>query len=90
MGPYKEKSKDYYNYKLVGVVVHRGTANFGHYYSFININRGDPSLREDNKPEKWLEFNDSTIKDYNVANIPSDCFGGDGKPESKSNSNSNT
>jgi len=43
LGPYKEKDRAHYNYKLVGVVVHSGTANFGHYYSFININRGDPA-----------------------------------------------
>jgi len=29
----------YYEYKLVGVVVHYGTADAGHYYSYININR---------------------------------------------------
>ena len=84
LGPYKEKETDYYSYKLVGVVVHRGTANFGHYYSFINVKRGDPSLFEENKAEKWLGFNDSTIKDYNYLNLPADCFGGDGKqPDSK-------
>jgi len=36
-------------------------------------------LFEKNKAEKWLEFNDSTIKDYNAASIPSDCFGGEVK-----------
>ena len=29
----------YYCYKLAGIVVHRGTADAGHYYSFINTNR---------------------------------------------------
>jgi ubiquitin carboxyl-terminal hydrolase 34 len=29
----------YYEYKLAGVVVHYGTADAGHYYSYININR---------------------------------------------------
>jgi len=26
---------EYYNYELVGVVVHNGTADSGHYYSYI-------------------------------------------------------
>jgi len=26
---------DYYNYELVGIVVHSGTADSGHYYSYI-------------------------------------------------------
>eukprot|EP00826_Nyctotherus_ovalis_P065647 TRINITY_DN9653_c0_g2_i1.p1 TRINITY_DN9653_c0_g2~~TRINITY_DN9653_c0_g2_i1.p1 ORF type:complete len:271 (+),score=76.45 TRINITY_DN9653_c0_g2_i1:35-847(+) len=29
----------YYEYKLAGVVVHYGTADAGHYYSYINTNR---------------------------------------------------
>jgi len=35
---------------LVGVVVHMGTADAGHYISFININRGD---KPEDSPE-WL------------------------------------
>ena len=31
-----------YEYTLVGVIVHMGTAAFGHYYSYINVNRNDP------------------------------------------------
>lgn len=26
---------DYYNFDLVGIVVHSGTADSGHYYSYI-------------------------------------------------------
>lgn len=52
-----------YEYKLVGVVVHMGTADAGHYISYINISRDDKSeesnewLKTEN--EKWVEFNDS-------------------------------
>ena len=35
-----EKDPSYYKYKLAGVVVHYGTADAGHYYSYINTNRG--------------------------------------------------
>ena len=31
-----------YEYTLAGVLVHRGTAEGGHYYSYINVNRLDP------------------------------------------------
>jgi hypothetical protein len=33
--PYKLHPKEYYEYQLVGVVVHIGTADSGHYYSLI-------------------------------------------------------
>ena len=52
-----------YEYKLVGVVVHMGVADAGHYLSYININRH--SNTEDNvewmktENEKWIEFNDT-------------------------------
>jgi ubiquitin C-terminal hydrolase len=32
---------DYYCYQLKGVVVHAGTAEGGHYYSFIRENFGE-------------------------------------------------
>ena len=35
-----ELTDDHYIYKLVGVNVHRGSANRGHYWSVINIKRG--------------------------------------------------
>jgi hypothetical protein len=47
----------------VGVVVHMGTADAGHYISFINIERNKkPEDSPDwlkTESEKWLEFNDS-------------------------------
>ena len=36
-----EEDNDF-EYNLVGVIVHMGTAEFGHYYSYINVNRNDP------------------------------------------------
>ena len=63
--PYLNHPKDYYEYTLKGVTVHIGTAEFGHYYSYIKIKEG-----------KWLEFNDSNIRDFDQKNIDSECFGG--------------
>ena len=57
--------KGYYEYKLKGVVNHTGSAEAGHYYSFINLDG-----------KKWLEFNDSTIKDFDARMLEQECFGG--------------
>jgi len=73
------KEKDYYTYKLVGVVVHNGNAESGHYYSYINTNRGQCENTEDYlKPEQdtWLEFNDSNISQFSFSRLEEECFGG--------------
>ena len=57
-----------------------GTADAGHYVSYINIerNKSSPSSPDWIKTdaEKWLEFNDSQVKSYNFKNLEEDCFGG--------------
>ncbi len=42
--PFHGKGEEYYHYKLTGVVVHIGTADTGHYYSYINTNRKRTNL----------------------------------------------
>jgi ubiquitin carboxyl-terminal hydrolase 34 len=37
-----QKPTESFEYNLAGVIVHLGSADMGHYYSYININRGDP------------------------------------------------
>jgi len=44
-------------YKLKGVVVHIGQAEFGHYYSYIDTE------------EQWLEFNDTNIDAFDKTKI---------------------
>lgn len=49
--PLEIQPKDYYHYKLVGVVIHVGTADWGHYYSYIDTHRDkhtfyNPDLEE--------------------------------------------
>jgi ubiquitin C-terminal hydrolase len=63
---------DYYNYELVGIVVHSGTADSGHYYSYIK----EQERFEANQQEKWFEFNDTMVRDFDKSEIPSECFGG--------------
>lgn len=58
--------KDYYEYQLKGVVLHCGTAESGHYSSLI-------SDRENNK---WYEFNDLRVNEFNVNQLGDEAFGG--------------
>ncbi|EGR27434.1 hypothetical protein IMG5_196170 [Ichthyophthirius multifiliis] len=68
------KNNEYFEYQLAGVVVHTGTAEYGHYYSFIDTNREDQTNQT--YGETWLEFNDSKIREFQKKNIESECFGG--------------
>jgi len=70
--PASEIDPEDYKYYLVGIVLHLGTAQMGHYYSFIRHRL--PNGEAD--PQKWYEFNDSTVRVFNPDNIESECFGG--------------
>ena len=74
---------DYYQYELKGINVHTGSADGGHYFSFIDVNRDgkDNSLSVYPK-ENWLQFNDSHVSEFDTDTIQSECFGGnsEGRP----------
>ncbi|RLN49576.1 hypothetical protein BBJ29_008861 [Phytophthora kernoviae] len=57
-------------YDLVGVVVHSGTSDTGHYYSFIKD-------RRETKNQRWLEFNDEVVREFDVDTMGDECFGGE-------------
>ena len=63
MKDYTENKDIDYNYNLKGFIVHKGTADYGHYYSIIKHN------------EKWFEFNDVNINEFDIRNIERDGFG---------------
>jgi len=65
-----------YEYNLVGVLVHAGVAQGGHYFSYIKD-------RDDCKDEKWYRFDDDEVTPFNPKNIESECFGGKIKKETK-------
>lgn len=62
--------KEYYQYTLTGIVVHTGSAETGHYYSFIKE-------QQDENSNKWYEFNDAYVREFDAADIPGECFGGE-------------
>ncbi|XP_078001097.1 ubiquitin carboxyl-terminal hydrolase 34-like isoform X2 [Glandiceps talaboti] len=69
----KVEDANKYVYDLIGVTVHTGTADGGHYYSFIR----DKIHRKDGKPDKWFMFNDAEVKHFDPTQIASECFGGE-------------
>ena len=64
----EDQPKD--TFELVGVLVHSGTAESGHYYSFV---RERPSSSDE---PVWVEFNDETVSAWDAANMETSCFGG--------------
>ncbi|KAL8681113.1 MAG: hypothetical protein Q9186_002765 [Xanthomendoza sp. 1 TL-2023] len=62
-------------FELVGVLVHAGTAESGHYYSFV---RERPTTPE--QGASWVEFNDAEVTPFNFSQIPDLCFGGVTEP----------
>ncbi|KAJ6006478.1 hypothetical protein N7451_004422 [Penicillium sp. IBT 35674x] len=59
-------------FELVGVLVHTGTAESGHYYSYT---RERPSA---GSASSWVEFNDSDVSHFDPSTIADQCFGGQG------------
>lgn len=68
--PSKPRTEDLFD--LVGVLVHTGTCENGHYYSYI---RERPCSNGSTTPT-WIEFNDSDVGPFNPAEISDRTFGG--------------
>lgn len=58
-------------FELTGVIVHSGTADSGHYYSYI---RQRPSAK--NVADSWVQFNDQDVTTFDVMQMREQCFGG--------------
>lgn len=67
--PEKDVKSDLF--ELVGVIVHTGTADSGHYYSFT---RQRPSSKD--KKDAWVQFNDSEVTVFDLETLKENCFGG--------------
>ncbi|KAH9251808.1 hypothetical protein BASA81_010251 [Batrachochytrium salamandrivorans] len=62
----------YYQYKLVGVLVHDGARlNSGHYYSYCQSR-----VVNSDTNGKWFCFNDSMVQEFDVKNLEEAAFGG--------------
>jgi ubiquitin carboxyl-terminal hydrolase 9/24 len=59
-------------YKLVGIVVHSGQANGGHYYSYIQHQGEDGEYR-------WYKFDDNDVSECKMDDeeMKNQCYGGD-------------
>ena len=57
-----------YDYTLTGVLIHSGSSlQHGHYFSFIM----------DINDKKWYRFDDTVVSEFDINNIPIECFGDD-------------
>ena len=63
-------SSSKYDYHLVGVLIHSGTAQTGHYFSYIKE-------RSPASPNYgyWFEFNDTMVKPFEYSQIVAQAFG---------------
>ncbi|CAF3868679.1 unnamed protein product [Rotaria sp. Silwood2] len=77
-------------FELIGVTVHTGTAEGGHYYSFIRERVKRPNDNNfpanadmilDNQQQcqqhRWYLFNDAEVKQFDPSQIANECFGGE-------------
>lgn len=78
-----EDTDDSYIYELIGVTVHTGTAEGGHYYSFIR----DRVNKDEFDQDKWYLFNDAEVKQFDLSQLPSECFGGETTSKTYDSSN---
>ncbi|CAD8161247.1 unnamed protein product [Paramecium octaurelia] len=62
----QDNPQEYYQYRLTGVVIHMGSADSGHYYSFI---------QDKNDLNKWYEFNDIIVTPADIQELKNDAFG---------------
>ena len=65
-----------YIYDLVGIVIHQGQADRGHYYAYIKDRNTFINSNNNFQKEQWYEFNDKNVnkRDYNY--IQKEAFGG--------------
>lgn len=60
-----EPSNDSLKYVLKGVIIHVGSLDSGHYFTIT---------KEDGR-ERWVQFNDTAVKEFDVRRLPDEAFG---------------
>ena len=80
----------YFQYELVGVLVHMGSANSGHYYSYVKERKpsdhspanlalfSDAAISDSaaRAPLNWYSFNDTNVDLFDINDLDRECFGG--------------
>ena len=61
-----KESNNNNKYKLKSIVIHQGHCGGGHYYAFIR----------DNTTQEWHQFNDTSVTEFDIKDIPKEAFGG--------------
>lgn len=77
---YENEGNQNFEYRLVGVIIHQGVAEAGHYYSLICT---DSKLKDtqganwgNTEDLNWTEFNDTSIKGFDFRrSFEDECFG---------------
>ena len=65
----------------MGVVIHMGVADAGHYISYVNVERDADSAVENRTQwmqtdkQRWLEFNDSDVSSFDFSQMRFKAFG---------------
>ena len=57
-------SKEYYQMKLKGIIVHSGTPDVGHYYAILKKNGN------------WIKFDDARVTTFGMSGFEDECYGG--------------
>jgi hypothetical protein len=83
----QDQDQDQFIYELIGVTVHTGTAEGGHYYSFIRdrdysgtdtTTTTTTTTTTSQSHPKWYLFNDAEVKAFDASTqLASECFGGE-------------
>jgi len=60
---------DEYEYRLVGVNIHRGVADSGHYWSMIHAKRGQEEPDPTKNPAEWRASNESNWKKFDDESV---------------------
>jgi ubiquitin carboxyl-terminal hydrolase 34 len=73
----RHNANECYQYKLVGVIIHTGSANGGHYYSLVNTDRFTKTNEDEDEwlntsKDPWMKFNDSKVSNYDYENLKTD------------------
>eukprot|EP01087_Luapelamoeba_hula_P004813 TRINITY_DN1477_c2_g1_i2.p1 TRINITY_DN1477_c2_g1~~TRINITY_DN1477_c2_g1_i2.p1 ORF type:complete len:2138 (-),score=282.67 TRINITY_DN1477_c2_g1_i2:109-6522(-) len=72
IGDLPPRAPSYYQFELAGILVHSGTADWGHYYSFVK----ERIPRAPGLPLRWYHFNDTLVEPFDEQDIPKACYGG--------------